>query len=1267
MRLSGADHAVTEKHIRRNSVAIDVCAMYSPAIMKMSSDCSLGCRTDRGFALIASLATMLLLALVAVAFLSLASVQMKVSRVDRFQAEAEANAQLALMLAIGELQRELGPDQRISATAKILEKDGEKLDQAHWTGVWSATDVDGDGFYTRDDLQGGLKDRRFSSEGARNEQGATIYLVSGNEGGLRFRQELRHTPDAVSRSETIQLVGAGSAGESPEAHVLAPVVPIIDSSAAGKVRGRYAFWVGDLGVRANVASSDPHRDGGAIRKNLPLLGGGPTDPRGIEVAGVKLTFQGDEREKLTSQRSVDLLSEDAGKWRKASFHDITVLSEGVQANVRDGGLKKNLTAFLNKSEDIPDLAVQGGDDLRGLASSDNLVGPANEVHARELGLNWEETRHRETSPTFGLLRDWAQLGQEVPFAGSRLDARVPKSEPNFQIPDVLENSSQNLNPAALTNVERTNLVPIMVEGSMYNTFSTHRNPVGSRFPYNIRSHDFPRVVLWNPYSVPLTLPRSVAVLQVNGRRGFRTDAWRQTEDGQEYSVGFATWLSFGGRTRPDGPVVGSAAYEDAYTGSYYFTLEEATFAPGECLVFLPNQAAEYDGENIFNNTLTVSAEYDFQNNYYHSSSEFDEENPGEVGGMTWYPKRFWYTPSDAFFGGSGQLTQSDDSQMFLKKAGSRSEASPEDVDQMEQIAAISCSLQFGAGREPPEAWDHEPGNPNSGVPIEFLAMVNPVVTLPPDVRTRQGYRMRWFDEHPSNTSIGNNGLAAFPEAWEEAFIANWNLRAAYSSRSPYENLIGNRGDNRSSGPWFFGIYTKDLYDEAVGWLDQTPVRGSDNRNRGNPFGEPSQAADSYVLFDVPRKELGVISLAQFQHAKISEFIWHPSYAVANSLIDPRLGREGQTGTSPVGGGGEEKNGFVSDFIGWSDNAERGLNQEAWAEHGRGIFHDSPETENVVYDLSFEVNHTLWDEYFLTSGSTYDLRQAALNPSSNPLPNPRMKPRSGASYRDLGDFHRAASVLMTEGAFNVNSTSVEAWQAVLSANRREDGTTVFPRIIGGERDEWNAASALDKRKMWDQTRALSDEEIESLAEAIVDEVRARGPFLSLAEFVNRRLITGPEYSQEDEQGKRGALEAAILNAGLNTPVETAALFRLTNDRSLGDYNHPDNISDSTLIAQDLKPDSKAWGAPVHLTQADVLQAIGSSLSARSDTFVIRAYGESVSNGKVVARAWCEAVVQRVPDPVRPDSTGLNPKKESEFPDFGRRFITKSFRWLDPSEI
>ncbi|MDP7107572.1 MAG: hypothetical protein QGH41_10865, partial [Roseibacillus sp.] len=114
----------------------------------------------------------------------------------------------------------------------------------------------------------------------------------------------------------------------------------------------------------------------------------------------------------------------------------------------------------------------------------------------------------------------------------------------------------------------------------------------------------------------------------------------------------------------------------------------------------------------------------------------------------------------------------------------------------------------------------------------------------------------------------------------------------------------------------------------------------------------------------------------------------------------------------------------------------------------------------------------------------------------------------------------------------------------------------------------------------------------------------------------------------------------------------------------------NMSDATRLEQTQKPDSVAWGLPSYLTQGDIVQSIGSALRPRSDSFLVRAYGESVNaQGKVQARAWCEAIVQRTPEPINSDSSGLNPvaKRGPDEIEFGRRFKLVSFRWLNAEEV
>ena len=85
----------------------------------------------------------------------------------------------------------------------------------------------------------------------------------------------------------------------------------------------------------------------------------------------------------------------------------------------------------------------------------------------------------------------------------------------------------------------------------------------------------------------------------------------------------------------------------------------------------------------------------------------------------------------------------------------------------------------------------------------------------------------------------------------------------------------------------------------------------------------------------------------------------------------------------------------------------------------------------------------------------------------------------------------------------------------------------------------------------------------------------------------------------------------------------------------------------------------------MLQSDVLQALGAAMTVRSDTFVIRTYGDAVDrNGKQRAKVWCEAVVQRVPTPVISDTGNFWLPLDEKL---GRKLKLISFRWLSPDEV
>ena len=242
---------------------------------------------------------------------------------------------------------------------------------------------------------------------------------------------------------------------------------------------------------------------------------------------------------------------------------------------------------------------------------------------------------------------------------------------------------------------------------------------------------------------------------------------------------------------------------------------------------------------------------------------------------------------------------------------------------------------------------------------------------------------------------------------------------------------------------------------------------------------------------------------------------------------------------------------------------------------------------------------------------------------------------------------------------------EAWKAILSSTRDigfgSRGVTPYPRMLkvgGGDYlgDRINEAT-------YNGFRSLQNDEIDRFAEAMVEEVKKRAPFFGLADFVNRRLA-------EDETGRSGAIESAISRSGINeTLIEKYPMDRSRELPDLTISAPATSMTDITRLRQVDKAESTAWGLPGYLTQGDVLQIIGSTLSARSDSFVIRAYGEAKDiNGKVIARAWCEGTVQRMPEPMKPDAQGLNPALVTgDEVDFGRRFKLVSFRWLGEDEV
>ena len=320
-----------------------------------------------------------------------------------------------------------------------------------------------------------------------------------------------------------------------------------------------------------------------------------------------------------------------------------------------------------------------------------------------------------------------------------------------------------------------------------------------------------------------------------------------------------------------------------------------------------------------------------------------------------------------------------------------------------------------------------------------------------------------------------------------------------------------------------------------------------------------------------------------------------------------------------------------------------------------------------YDYSYKLNDALWDEYFF-SGIT------DANPEF-PLPNSRLSSANPSiSNSDLTTENLAAANLLLDGAFNINSTSVAAWEAVLGAMRdievkghplnislRHNFARFNEPLLGAPADEVPKLSSKDRIAAG--FRSLSDVQISSLASEIVNEIRLRKnsatgdnyPFLSMSEFINR----SPTSSTQSFQ-LRGALQAAIDKAGLNGLESSSTGLWADSEQYPLYYDYA-----GTPVVDRPKSD----GMPGSFMQSDLLAKIGAFIQARSDTFTIRSYGSTQSQfaSNESSRAYYEIVVQRTPSYVDPDNLAFQKPTLPTNQKFGRKYEIKSQRWVSQDEI
>lgn len=363
-----------------------------------------------GFALALSLVLMAFLSLLIITLAALVGLQLRMQRAALSEVKAKQAARYAAFQALAQIQKSMGPDQRISANAmifddeispeitflendnnydwwsspaKISREDAQRVDDPnisrnrHWVGVWDSRNAYAPKKIGRSQPRSDYAERTINS--------AVTWLVSGNTAaaGDGRREKHRHSPaDNPEDGEYVKAVSRNSAGGDLKGHVYVPIVKM-ESGESGRASGmetRIAWWVSDESQKAPVnavapqelvelAKSAPYR-----MQSLPFYSGihsiSISDGRGyFSQKAFELDFDEESLDKIRGLDEIgdlDLLANrrdgnEAGA-SKSLFHDVAFNTKGILVNVRDGGLKKDLSLGLLRMDRGNEPEILGKDE-----------------------------------------------------------------------------------------------------------------------------------------------------------------------------------------------------------------------------------------------------------------------------------------------------------------------------------------------------------------------------------------------------------------------------------------------------------------------------------------------------------------------------------------------------------------------------------------------------------------------------------------------------------------------------------------------------------------------------------------------------------------------------------------------------------------------------------------------------------------------------------------------------------------------------------------
>ncbi|MEY4033145.1 MAG: hypothetical protein RL492_339 [Verrucomicrobiota bacterium] len=1212
----------------------------------------------RGFSLVLSLTIMAMMVMVVIVLAAFLSVESKLAKAAQYRTQSKMHALVSLRLALAHLQQEAGPDRRMTARADLGADSNQPgwnwqtIRNPLWTGVWRSDKPTQPPAW----LVSGRHDRPANSQSI-NLFGNTDYLP---DHWVPFQTDYYPTTGPMM----ITLVGDATALPAelmnwpttpgrPDGRITLPKVQLPDANVAGS----YCYWIGDEGVKAKLNLTDTRitppstatvsADQQSFNNILALRG---TARTGIEILkGFENIPLGGIDARATKLYDLGLL--DTAVFTETSpptiarrvWPDMTLVSRGLNTDSQWGGLKIDLsTAFEKddnawKASEFSEGAAprdSAGNPLSGVTYTFNPNGSTNRAAFSDSKV---DVKYDGSSHNIATLYSYSYRGFTV--RGPTWDAlrnyhRLYKELAWNDSTNAVANS-----PTLRARTHFPNTISLSASGyggtahygHMYNRMDTSEDvfvsPTPRPQPTKVGATPYVarEMLVWglqnNGGTLRLTLsPITVLHNPYNVAMRLKRE---NTTDTAAMRLSYRAWSSWWmdfGRN--------SAGTSTTWSWDMLTLAQSTDSTPNwaeSFRTYIPEITLQPGEFRVF----TLPAGSIPFNRLATTVNRYDFTG-------CFYTNCLDAAKSPLVMNGSDTLTVSVRStgpfyirHLLTCWPGDRIMETNNSGDGTlyNVCSEVTELLSNSMGPDPSNVYRSGYAPPKIIPPGAVL----PSPGQPPQVLAVFDYGVRWGGDPLGYPLFVHSNPTAAMTRPEATGIGPGSMPAGKATTSNSFKLVV-RGANNWAEVFEPGI------DPALAF-GGTTVR--------------STGLNAAVFTEIP---LGPpVSLAQYTHANMHIRDQDPLFMIGNSFA-PLY--------SPINA--------VSNY----------RTTENWTDMDRGWL----------------ANAAIYDRFFL-SGAAPDLfrglEQRPLTKvlddfvaGTGTLANPRTKL---FSFRDavttramLADHRRIAGATCTDGAFNVNSTSIEAWTTVLASAKKiamgkltadqpsKTQNARYPRAArGADVSDYNYKKPFSDKTAWSGLATLDDDQLRILAKSIVEETRKRltnnhrsevnmqpaldvhapvvfrgqtvpVPYIGLAQFVNRWLC-GAEpplsyagclqnaITRADVDGanlsNRSAAPAPTSNAGLQAATTTPGMTPWLDPAWDDNLNLTDPRSGSTNRAHMYQ------ASPAALLQSDILSVIGSALTTRSDTFTIRAYGdvtERPGSNISLGGCWVEAVVQRTPE-------------------------------------